>query len=266
MYLLSFFVMLVSFLLPVNTFASSKKTLYVLTKITASGKDNMGNYDYKIKMSDKYTYTSKGLLKTSKYSYDNSDGSGYEKISYIYDDNGILKKGKIKSFVQGNKTTFKQTFRHNTRNQIYQMTYGMRTIGLQYDKKGQCIAADNYRLSYDANGRITKTTVYEDGEVGGNITYKYDSKGNLIEDMFSENGSSIKYTNRYKSGRLSKKILSEKSQYNNKKVTYKYYYKKIKVPSSYLNRVKRQQNWLCLNMDPIEPGYRGLPFAAVCGK
>ena len=89
------------------------------------------------------------------------------------------------------------------------------------------------------NRLLSVTTKYPVSALVENTKYQYDSKGFL--KSISHDTEKTEFKNTVKSGRLKKRT-------GNNSTAYTFKYKKIKVPSSYVKKVKAQQNYILDNL------------------
>ena len=226
--------------------ASDKVTVYVVTKITASGKWKNDANQKAVKESKKfeYSYNKNGLVDTSSESEKHSDYESYITSKCFYKGKYIVKGNVSSDITQSGKNTSSKmtiTYSRNKNNVLTKMTYkenGKKSTDkfkIKRNSKKQitfvsCKNSDfkinNYSsYEYDSKERISK---YNDAEI------KYDSHG------YAKSVGSDKIKNSYKSGRLTKRVLT--SEFRTQ--TYKIQYKKISIPKKYKDAVERQQRYI----------------------
>ena len=157
----------------------------------------------------KYTYNKKALI--SKLVTKEKDGK--DVLKYYYD-----KKDRVKKIVETDtnkegKTVRTYSYKYNKKNQVKKMT-GKVEIGSKVYKS-------SYKYKYNKRGEIVKVTTSDNFTVN----YKYTHKGK------KSNKRRTKVTVSYE---------SPISEYNTSS-SYKYTYKKIKVPADRVAQVKAQQ-------------------------
>lgn len=214
---------------------AASKSVYVISKIvrnqtvdTNINKSGYVKYPYNV------TYNKKGLITKVKspgmieykYKYNNknqfvkSEVTEFHKDTYEFE---LDKKGRVKMILGGNRTTFK----YNSKGYLKSISapYGN---SYTYNSKGQLIKVRNPH---------TKWT----------LTYTYDSHGMFASEKEWYDGEDAKeytYTNTYnKKGQLTKQIKYDVNEKKNDAII-SFTYKKIKVPSSLVTRIKAQQRYL----------------------
>lgn len=228
----------ISLTLPVRA-AGKKTTVYVVTQIRS--KDNTGGTEcYKM------TYNSKGLVTkttvgeaaptTTEHIYKNgrivkdiqTDGKEKTEIRYSYN-----KKGRITKII-GTDNDGKE----------YVST-------LKY-KKGMLAQMKDGSTGYiwtftNKKGLARKLVIKGTDGKKQTIRYSYDSKKEISKMDCPDVIQKMKYkysSNRRKSMTVSYEYKNKADQKYNSKSTYKYTYKKMKVSSANLSKIKKQQKQL----------------------
>ena len=218
--------------------ASSTKTVYVISSMSI--KDSSGNYSEKIS----FKYNDNGLLKSYK-------GNAYDKGTFKYSGKK-LKSADIQTG-DGAPTTYKYTWKDGKITKAYDSTNYI-TTKFKYNSKGQITkitATGDYSTStlfemtykYDSKKRIKSEAI--------GVTeykYKYNSKGRLtsFKTVSSNYTTEYKYKNTVKNGRVTKIVRSLSTAPDNK-LTVTVKYKAIKVPSANKTLVKKQQNQILMD-------------------
>ena len=239
--------------------ASGTETVYVITKISAVSQMDDGTDPFSVDPTT-YTYTKKGLLKTTatpwstlKYNYDGKQltdiestptendgietGSTYE---LTYDSKDRIKKCEYSAtYSDGTKGGYVNTYKYDSKNNIKSKTsvYGgdvdqPSTYEYTYNKKGQLtkeisVSSDIVtKYTYNKKGNVKKTVARYtiDGETEGydsKFTYTYDKHGNVKTRV-----SVTEYIN------------DELPKSTN---TTTYTYKKLTVKKSLVETIKEQQ-------------------------
>ncbi len=195
----------------------------------------------------KYTYNRKGLL--IKDTCVKSNG-GIPSYKYVYNGARIKKKVEV---LDGEKHSETQ-YTYNKKGYLAKGTQpGFDDYVEKYEwKNGCCVKASEVSLSYDKNGWITKIDVGE----GAARIMTYDKHGYMATDGLEGEDFKEGRANTYKNGRLVRQATLDENgeEYS---IAYTYKYKKITVPSSFVKKVKRQQEWLT-----DKGGLHFLPLAA----
>ena len=209
-------------LVPVNVFAASKKTMYVISSYTKkykSGYWTSGEFFYK-----------NGLLVKSVA------GDVRSEENYSYN-----KKGNITSFTVSNPYK-KNHYRLTLNSKGKAKRDPINNNSLLYNKKGMLIGVNasdySYKFTYNKKKQLVKTETIRDGVVSSKVSFTYDKKGNkkTITDYYSKKAQKTLFKNTYKNGRLVKVVRGTS--------TTTFEYKKVKVPKKYVAKVKAQQNWI----------------------
>ena len=226
---------------------ASKKTVYVLTKLSTTSNDGSGEFTWGYN----YKYNADGLL--VRYGSIGAPSSTYIKIAYdgtapkrrvaygVTEKYACDKKGRITKCVYttgddpSSQTKNVKTFAYDSKGRIekakYTMEYG------SGDESHTSTQVSTYK--HDGKGRVSscKTESVYDGDTSSStLKYTYDKKGNLTK---ISNGS-YDSVNKYKDGRLDSRTAWGS--------TYKYKYAAMKVDASVAAKVKKQQ-WAILNRD-----------------
>lgn len=218
--------------------AASTKSVYVISTMSFKTVSDNGNvYTDKIT----FKYNKNGLLssyKAEKYQYGTFKYKGKQlKSSEVQTGDGVPEKCTY-TWKNG-----KLVSAHDTNNGIIR--------DFKYNKKGKIsnlVATSDYSgnmvyemdFKYNSSKRLTKQLIGKSAYV-----YKYNTKGRLIK--FDNIGAVYKFKNTLKSGRVSK-IVETLSSLPKYKRTITIKYKKITVPSGYVTLIKRQKNYLLLDL------------------
>ena len=148
------------------TFAGTKKSVFVCTKIVA--KDYTGEDEETIECFMKYKKN--GFLKKASLSY--SDGIGSVKINYKYK-HGRISKSKFKNLVLGSKiASGSSKYSYNKKVDLSKIT--------RYSGKKKKTITKN---TYNKNGLLISNGVYSaKGKRISFTTYKRDNNGRTIEE------------------------------------------------------------------------------------
>ena len=232
---------------------SSKKAIWVRTSMKSQ--PNWPATTYK--------YNKKGLISSvSHWSWTNANASGRIKITtkYVYDSKGLLKKRGDYTFKYDKKGRLtEQTYSWGSVKNVTAFTNngkGQATrVSEQYSTSGSTDANGHdydyynaYGLSYNSKGQLTKmkafVTTYRDGskwksdELSGTTSYSYDKKGNVAKKKVGS--QTTKFKNTYKSGRLAKRVVTGPRDTG----TYSFGYKKLSVPVKFAKLAQQQQREL----------------------
>lgn len=213
-------------------------------------KNDYANYGY---IHTTYKYNKNGLI--SKCSSSNAFGGGagvagqtYKyskgKISKVVDRVGIGtsvftrdKKGRVVKTVGITKQAI-NTYKYNKAGKAIKNNFTFKNY------LGEVAQKATSTITYNKKGLISKVKT-TGGFMDGTRTYTYDSRGMLKSEAVSGSYKTT-YKNIYKSGKLVKRIGTKQNVGNTDKYveTTTYKYKTIKVPKSYVARVKDQQKAL----------------------
>lgn len=243
-----------------KTYAASKKSVYVLSKVY---------YDKKAKANlyESYSYNSKGLVKKLaygksgqiywKYKYDKKNRlalsgrfvNDWMNNKYTYKNGKLVKftgyyseKFGGKKKLAGNKASFK----YNSKKQIKSAKVSGKLPDLETGATKKTSFTIKY--TYDKKGHVKKKYHPYPGDITTHY-YTYDKKGNLIKDVTKHKEGNlvdeVTYECTYKNGRLVKRT---ETWGDGESTTQIFTYKKIKVPKKLVKTVKAQQ-WSFLNFD-----------------
>lgn len=247
---------------------AAKKKVNVITNITITNSLSSQTEPTISKYS--FTYTKDGFVKKRKTK---SDGWYTSTTTYSYKNNKLIKARNRysengKKYKPGGTGTF--TYKKGKLLKYVETDEDVKMIHkLTCDKKGRIIKDTIYKqilnktsksyvtkFRYDNKGRVIRQTqLNRDKAVvwtKGNkrITkYKYDQKGNPVRIDYiggDLDGCYLIYSNIYQNGLM---VKSTYEMYNSKKdvvLSYQseYRYKQLKVPSSKIKKIKRQQRAL----------------------
>ena len=234
--------------------AAKMASVYVVTS-------NKGMDSYGMESSYEYTYNKKGFLKkcesilsTCTYKYSgtkiiesvDTPKGGYDSLEKETEKNTYNKKGLLSKTVATTKT------KTTTTKYKYDKKKHLKSMSVTTKEKGETTKSTS-KIKCNSKGQITKLVAD-----GITISYKYDSYGMVKKETWNwrdENGKQnkhvITYENKYKNGRLVKKIARSKSADPSISEDYEdvttYKYKKIQVPKKYLKKVKEQQKSIVAN-------------------
>ena len=226
------------FLFSIPVYAGTKN-MYLISKITVEGEPRK----HIVKPSEKFTYTSEGLIKKlANLTVEN------EYTVYTYNNEGQITK-------QCDSYPWKREYLYTYKNGKAQIrNYRGDEYTIKY-KNGRCVSITHswVKYTYDYNKKGDLIRMVLDGP---GYRYTYDSKGylkTLAFDSADDNALRAKYKNTYKNGRLTKQVIEvwdpdTGEQYG--PYTLQYKYKKVKVPSKYVDKVTKQQKRLILGFGP----------------
>ena len=239
--------------------AGKTETVYVMTKLSTVAQTGDDTEPFNVDPTT-YTYTNKGLLKTSvtpwstiKYKYSGKKLVGSEGIpaedmgteegntfKYTYDSKNRLKTATFNStFSDGTKISYVTTYKYDKNNNVKSKTTVYNgddstpsTYYYSYNSKGQLIKETSSdsdlvkKYTYNNKGFVKKTvttyTVDEKSEgFTENYTYTYTKQGNVKKCV-----KTIDYTDETMS-----QIVNETT----------YTYKKLTVKKSLADTIKQQQ-------------------------
>lgn len=238
---------------PGTIMAACKKTVNVLTSVTQKSGS--------IRKETKLSYNKNGLLRKATIP---STSLGWPdiKLKASYYSKGNLKKVTADDYTRIITHTFSyksgKLSKHTT--VIKDASNNKSTSTMTYKWKGKTFTATTKDLDADetestATGKLNSknrllsvSTKYTVGALKENTKYQYDSKGFL--KSISHDAEKTTFKNTVKSGRLKKRT-------DNNSTTYTFKYKKIKVPSSYVKKVKAQQNYILNN---LTEGWYSFPY------
>jgi hypothetical protein len=143
----------------------------------------------------------------------NESGKKINWIDFEYHDNGNL---KFKHF-QTNRGSAKKNYYNKDRKLVKQIDFGpyfgdekiekffydeegnrIKIITKTIDKSGDIIDLYSSKYKYDKQGNKEKLEFYEEGKYDGGHNYKYDDKGNKIENVKLNKNGEIEWVEKYK--------------------------------------------------------------------
>ena len=235
-------ILLLLLTMPGTIMAAGKKTVYVLTSVTQKS-------EY-IRKETKLSYNKKGLLSKATIP-STSLGWPDSKLKASYSSKGILQKVTIDDYTRTITHSFSyksgKLSKHTTVTKSASNDKSTSTMTYQWKGKaftvtikeaGETESTATGKLN-SKNRLLSLTTKDIDGALVENRKYQYDSKGFL--KSISHDAEKTTFKNTVKSGRLKKRT-------DNNSTAYSFKYKKIKVPSSYVKKVKAQQNYILDNL------------------
>ena len=227
---------------PGTVMAAGKKTVYVLTSVTAKG-----NGEYGITNETKLSYNKKGLLSKATIP-STSLGWPAQKLKASYNSKGELTKVVLDDTTR----VFTRKYSYKS-GKLQKQTYIVKsssgeksTSDLTYKWKGKTFTltiknSDTGETDSIITGKMNSkkrplslTMKYPGSSSVDKTKYQYDSKG-FLKTINNGNTKTV-FKNTVKSGRLKKS--------NDGYTTYTLKYKKIKVPSSSVKKVTAQQNYI----------------------
>lgn len=240
--------------------AASKKTVYLVDKVTTKATGRTGSEVLKL------SYNSKGdgvravlRMRTATSRYRGTITSKFSR--------GLRMKdvGKFVQVENGKEKdpwrwSFTETYRYKNGRCVYQKCpVGNAPRKFYYDSRGRLTKAYCYsgkekkslliwvaKFHYGSGSRVSKIVYqqYEFGKATSVVTdtYHYDSHGN-VKKMVSRGSNmdtlTTTYRNTYRNGRLVK--MKIKPSYTDSADIYTFHYKKCRIPASRVSRVKRDQ-------------------------
>lgn len=242
-------------LIATHPVTAQAKTKYIKVSVLVdiSGKTAKNDYADYGRIQTTYKYNKNGLI--SKCSSSNVyggaggvSGQSYKysngKISKIVDRAGIGtsvfsrdKKGRVTKTVSITGQAI-NTYKYNKSGKATKSNFTFKNYLGQVAQRATSV------IAYNKKGLISKVKT-TGGFMDGTRTYTYDSRGMLKSESVSGSYKTT-YKNTYKSGRLVKSVSTKQGIGNTDKYveTTVYKYKTIKVPKSYVAKVKDQQKAL----------------------
>ena len=209
----------ISFAQIVNDLAEQKLTGKVksLTEYSYKVKKVNGKQQDILNAKSIYNYNQLGN-KTNEYTY-NADGSIDTRSVFTYDNNGLLTQED--SYNPDGSTGFTNVYKYDKRGNMISVKL--------YDTYGSLFLRTS--SEYDANDNETKEINYTQSVekdkhkdvILNKTTWRYDEKGNMVEEEYYEGDSTITKETTYKYDDNGNKIVQNKSEGNmSLKSTYKY--------------------------------------------
>ena len=219
---------------------AAQKTVYVLSSVTDDGGQT-----------SEFTYNQNGLLSKAVIP-SASFGMPAQKLKASYTKEGLLKKVTRTDFniTHTEKFTYKggMVFRHTSTTKYESGTNN--TLMTTYKWNGKTFTSTvkdadtgekqaSIKGKLDSKNRLISLSVKYTDASAESVKYKYDAKGFLKAVAYDNYTTTFKNT--VKNNRVTKKVMDKYS-------TYKLKYKKIKVPASFVTKVKTQQNYIVNNL------------------
>ena len=169
------------FSLPLSSYATSKKDVYVNTKFTVTSYED--HEESIIKAS--FKYDKNGLIKKSVV----SDPDGLFKINTTYK----YKGNKVKS---NSRTLYVLGSKYAKGSTKYTLNKKGRLTGIKSYENGK--AESSYKYKVNSKGRVTKETEYtKKGKVSRTLKYAYDDNGKLKSIKEYSAKGKLKSTQKY---------------------------------------------------------------------